>query len=221
MIARRSNRELWLALLAIVLITFGYGLVVAAWQQVPPASEFFGHMIGVVGFLLMVMTETLYSMRKRSRWASWGRMSSWLSLHIFMGIVGPFMVLLHTAWKFNGLAGAVTGMTLVVVASGFIGRYIYTAIPRTADGIEVEANAVEQEIAAIQSQLERFDRSQTRQLKALQNRQSRLRRQVGSLANTRRRFSLWHTVHIPIGMALFAAAFVHIVAALYYATLLR
>jgi hypothetical protein len=33
--------------------------------------------------------------------------------------------------------------------------------------------------------------------------------------------SLWHTIHIPIGMALFIAAFVHILGALYYATLLK
>jgi len=37
----------------------------------------------------------------------------------------------------------------------------------------------------------------------------------------RRMLARWHTVHIPIGMALFAAAFVHIGAAIYYATLLK
>jgi hypothetical protein len=33
--------------------------------------------------------------------------------------------------------------------------------------------------------------------------------------------ALWHTLHVPIGLALFTAAFIHIVAAIYYATLLR
>jgi hypothetical protein len=33
--------------------------------------------------------------------------------------------------------------------------------------------------------------------------------------------AIWHLIHIPIGMALFTAAFIHIGAALYYATLLR
>jgi hypothetical protein len=33
--------------------------------------------------------------------------------------------------------------------------------------------------------------------------------------------ALWHTLHVPLGLALFAAAFVHIGAAIYYATLLR
>jgi len=44
---------------------------------------------------------------------------------------------------------------------------------------------------------------------------------VSALANARRFFALWQTIHIPIGMALFTAAFFHILGALYYATLLR
>jgi hypothetical protein len=113
-------------------------------------------------------------------------MSSWLQFHIFTGLVGPYMVLLHTSWKFNGLAGATTLLTLIIVVSGFIGRYIFTRIPRTLDGLEIEGTLSE---AALR---------QARQLMAL-----------------------WHTVHIPIGMALFVSAFVHMGGALYYATLLK
>jgi len=32
---------------------------------------------------------------------------------------------------------------------------------------------------------------------------------------------LWHAIHIPIGMVLFTTAIIHILAAIYYATLLR
>jgi len=94
-------------------------------------------MIGVIGFVLMLITETLYSLRKRSRKGRWGSMRAWLKFHIFTGLVGPYMVLLHTSWKFNGLAGVTTLFTMIIVISGFIGRYIYTRIPRTLDGIEV------------------------------------------------------------------------------------
>jgi hypothetical protein len=221
MITRQSNLGLWLTFLAILLITLLYIFVVVVWSHVPAASGFFGHMIGIAGFLLMLMTETLYSLRKRSRSARWGRMSSWLSFHIFTGIVGPYMVLLHTAWKFNGLAGVVTWMTVIVVASGFIGRYIYTSIPRTVDGAEAESNVIDQEIADIQARLQTLSASQSRQLRSLRKRQNTLQRQVASLATARRLLSVWHTVHVPLGMALFAAAFTHIVAALYYATLLH
>lgn len=182
----RSNRELWMAFLTIVLVTALYILVVTATRSIPPASELFGHTIGIVGFILMLLTETLYSLRKRSRSVKWGRMSTWLQLHIYMGIVGPFMVLLHTSWKFNGLAGVTTLLTVIIVVSGFFGRYIFTRIPRTLDGLEIEGTLSQE-----------------------------------ALKQARRLMALWHAIHIPIGMALFISAFVHVGAALYYATFLK
>lgn len=182
----RGNRELWLALLAMILISGLYGSVMFFTREILPASELFGHGMGIVGFIMMLMTETLYSFRKRSRTVRWGRMSAWLQFHIFTGLVGPYMVLLHTSWKFNGLAGVTTLFTVIIVISGFIGRYIFTRIPRTLDGLEIEG-ALSQE----------------------------------ALKQARRFLALWHTIHIPIGMVLFVSAFVHIGAALYYATLLK
>jgi hypothetical protein len=134
----RGNRELWLAFLAGILITALYLLVTFFTKEIPPASELFGHGLGIVGFVFMIMTETLYSLRKRSRSVRWGRMSNWLQFHIFTGLVGPFMVLLHTSWKFNGIAGVTTLFTVMIVISGFVGRYIFTRIPRTLDGLEIE-----------------------------------------------------------------------------------
>ena len=94
-----------------------YGLVTIWYREVPAASGLFGHLIGVLGFILMLMTELLYSLRKRSRTARWGKMSDWLAFHIFTGLVGPFMVLLHSSWKFQGLAGIVMLMTVIIVVS--------------------------------------------------------------------------------------------------------
>ena len=139
----RNNRELWWAFFAGILISVIYIGVYLAARKIPAAGELFGHAIGIFGFILMLMTETLYSLRKRTRSASWGRMSSWLQFHIFTGLVGPYMVLLHTSWKFNGLAGVTTLFTIIIVISGFIGRYIFTRIPRTMDGLEIEGTLSE------------------------------------------------------------------------------
>ncbi len=152
---RRSNRELWLALLAVLIITAGYLAVVNTTQNVPAASGLFGHSLGILGFVLMLCTETLYSLRKRARSARWGRMSTWLQFHIFTGLVGPYLTLLHSAWKFNGLAGIVLLLTVVIVISGFIGRYIFTAVPRTADGAEIQAREIGAQIHRIEEELSR------------------------------------------------------------------
>jgi hypothetical protein len=272
--SQRTNRELWMSFIAIVCATLAY-LFVMAWQQgVPSASELFGHSIGILGFIMMLMTETLYSLRKRSRSARWGRMSNWLEFHIFTGIVGPYLVLLHSSWKFNGLAGVVTLMTAMIVASGFVGRYIYTAVPRSADGVVLEARQLEEQIAAADVALQTWlrapesalqdlarnfasapvgsggqlslvvgrgildwsyqlnwwlqrrrlnpkQRAQARKLEALVSRRRALEVQLASLTMARRLLALWHAIHIPLGVVLFSAAFIHIAAAVYYATLLR
>lgn len=153
---QHSNRELWLAFFAILFITTGYLAVMVLLGNVPAASGLIGHSLGVLGFMLMLATETLYSLRKRSRNARWGRMSLWLEFHIFTGIVGPYMVLLHSAWKFNGLAGIVLLLTVIIVLSGFIGRYIYTTVPRTADGVEMEASLLEGQIAATEAEIHKW-----------------------------------------------------------------
>ena len=273
-----STRELWYAFTAIVIITILYFFVAIMMGGIPPAREFFGHSLGILGFILMLMTETLYSLRKRGRSARWGRMSEWLQFHIFTGIVGPYLVLIHSSWKFNGLAGIVMLFTVVIVISGFIGRYIYTSVPRTVDGIEMQAVQIENAIRSVEEdlktlviqrpgiaqlmegrmamlmaansgeairspgpifwkvfadtgervrwffekyRLEPSLRNQADQLEGLIRKRRILERQVRSLANARRLLALWHAIHVPIGLVLFASAFVHIVAAVYYASLLR
>ncbi len=272
-----GNAELWAAFFTNLAITVVYLAVVASTGRVPAASEAFGHGLGIVGFILMLMTETLYSIRKRTRFARWGRMAYWLKFHIFTGLVGPYMVLLHTSWKFAGLAGLVMLLTVIVVISGFIGRYIYTAIPRTVDGLVLEEEDVNRMIreteAALQQWLQaqsertrqvvremltveerltaslppvvllwvrplvewyyrwlwwrekrrlgRLARAEARKLDRLMARRRLLRRQRAMLLWARRALALWHTLHVPLGAVLFTLAFVHICAALYYATLLR
>lgn len=154
----RLDNELVLAGLVIVAIT-GMYLLVMAVIGLPAAGSFFGHSIGIMGFLLMVATETLYSWRKRTRRRALGRMSSWLKFHIFTGLVGPYMVFLHAAWKFQGLAGLTLLMTAVVVFSGFFGRYIYTAVPRTVDGAVLERSQIERMLNAAEADLARIQGS--------------------------------------------------------------
>lgn len=151
---RRASHELWYSLLAVILITLMYVLLAVSANATPASSSLFGHVLGVVGFIFMLMTEILYSLRKRNRRAArWGRMESWLQFHIFTGIVGPYMVLLHTAWRFQGLAGAVTLMMVVIVGSGFFGRYIYILVPRTAAGVELNGRNLEYYIETTEADL--------------------------------------------------------------------
>jgi hypothetical protein len=165
-------------------------------------------------------------------------------------------------------------LTVIIVLSGIVGRYIFTAIPRTADGAEMETVEIEQHIRNIEGRLDRWResrpkvmmalsqslrssyqisrnpilsvfgrsisevgyqiqfwrarrklqsryRTQADDLEKLLKRKRILNRQISSIILARRLLSIWHTVHIPIGVALFMTAFIHMIGAIYYATLLR
>ena len=211
----RWPNGLALALLAVAAVTGLYAGYVQS-VGVPASSGLLGHALGIIGFLLMLMTETLYSLRKRAMHRPRGSMRAWLQFHIFTGIVGSWLVVLHSAGSFRGLAGVLTVLTVIVVASGFIGRYIYTAVPRTPDGAEIDGQALQLLLDAARQGT--AGQAATREATA---RLRELERQTAALGLARRALATWHTVHVPLGMALFVFAFAHIGAAIYYATLLH
>jgi hypothetical protein len=52
-------------------------------------------------------------------------MRTLLTWHIYSGILGPILVILHTGHKFESSLGiALTAMVLLVALSGFVGRYL-------------------------------------------------------------------------------------------------
>lgn len=267
--SKRSN-ELYLALAVALLITVFY--LAAIQNGVPRPSGPVGHALGIVGFLLMLGAETLYSWRKQQRGAGRGRISTWLQVHIFIGLIGPFLVLLHSAWRLNGLAGGVMVLTMLMVASGFLCSYVYTALPHTIDGSELALRDLEAQIAAANSQLQGWtaghaktvanlgerlaaltvqagrsdelmvlgrsllrwgyqrqlrqalervdpaDRPQARELGQMLEQRYRLQVQADSLVAARALLGRSRKIHVVIGVVLFALAFIHIGAALYYAT---
>ncbi len=71
------------------------------------------------------------------------------------------------------------------------------------------------------SRLNAEGRRQAAQLRQLLEERHRLQRQIQSVAMARRLLAIWHTIHVPLGVALFMMAFVHIGAAIYLATLLK
>ena len=141
-----------------LLVCLGLSAVYVVYELVAEAGggHPFGHWLGIIGTLLMVSTEVLYSLRKRSRWFRFGPVRYWLSAHIFTGIVGPFMVLTHSAFEFRGLAGFTLAVTVLVVVSGFFGRYLYTAIPHSVSGAVASSTNLAAEINQLQEAINKL-----------------------------------------------------------------
>jgi len=94
-----------------------------------------GNRLGIAGATMMGVGVLLYSTRKR--WSLLGRVGKlrdWLSLHIFLCTLGPFLIVLHASFRVRGLVAIAFWSMVIVVASGVIGRYVYVRIPRTLNG---------------------------------------------------------------------------------------
>ena len=102
-----------------------------------------GHGLGILGTLMM-LALLLYTLRKRTKiLGKIGTLSNWLNFHIFLGIIGPIFVVLHSSFKLNGIV-AISFWSMVAVAlSGVLGRYLYLQIPRTITGNELNLQDLE------------------------------------------------------------------------------
>lgn len=108
-------------------------------------SGVFGHGLGIVGTLMVLIGVFSYIARKRYRFLhKYGRLKHWLEFHIFLCTLGPIMILFHTAFKFGGIVSISFWSMVAVVASGVIGRFIYLQIPRTIEGRELNLSEVQE-----------------------------------------------------------------------------
>ncbi len=100
------------------------------------AGSLSGGVLGVTGSVLMFVPLAAYSVVKRVRIIK-RRVTGWISLrtllavHIYMALLGSILVLLHTGHKFDSPLGmGLTATVLLVVLSGFTGRYLMKHIGR-------------------------------------------------------------------------------------------
>lgn len=115
-------------------------------------SGIYGQGLGIFGTLMMLVGVVIYILRKRYNvFSSFIRLKYLLEFHIFLCILGPILVLFHTAFKFGGIVSIAFWSMVAVVASGFIGRFIYVQIPHTIEGRELTL----EEVKAMKADLEK------------------------------------------------------------------
>jgi hypothetical protein len=144
---------LWVAIAGVLLIR-GFSYYATPLQQraylpdhelLKPSGNI-GLGYGVIGTLMMLVGVTGYSLRRRVRALhKWGKLKTWLGVHIFLCTMGPFLILLHTTFKFGGIVSIAFWSMTAVVASGVFGRYVYVRIPKTLNGQFLSLQAIEEQ----------------------------------------------------------------------------
>jgi hypothetical protein len=129
---RRGRGDLLLyALLAL--------LAGAAWRitelKLFKPNDDVSYWIAVAGGLMMLALFS-YPLRKYVRFMQHlGQVKWWFWVHLFLGIGGPWLILVHSSFHVGSLnAGVALYSMLIVVASGVVGRFIYVRVNRGLDG---------------------------------------------------------------------------------------
>jgi len=107
-----------------------------------------------LGFLGMAVFFAifLYPLRKRWGWLmKIGSTKHWLDIHVLLGLSAPFIIAFHSSFKFKGFAGIAFWIMTAVSASGIVGRYLYSQIPRRVNAAELSRKETQE----IQEQLSR------------------------------------------------------------------
>ena len=112
-----------------------------------------GRWLGIAGTLMMTII-LLYSLRKRLRLLEQaGNIRMWLSVHIFMGLMGPVLITFHTSFKLGGIVAIAYWSMIISMLSGIFGRYIYIQIPRDTAGERLSKVHLQREGQALDAQL--------------------------------------------------------------------
>jgi len=92
--------------------------------------------LGILG-VGMFLVIFLYPLRKRWTWLGRiGLSRNWLDFHVLLGLSAPFVIAMHSSFKFHGFAGIAFWIMLAVALSGVVGRYLYGQIPRRVNAAE-------------------------------------------------------------------------------------
>jgi hypothetical protein len=93
---------------------------------------------GLIGVILMAIAA-IYPMFRRIRAFRWlASNTMWFDFHLMAGTVGPMFVALHSVLRLDTWVSLAFWSMFIVVASGFLGRYLYTQVPELSGGVELE-----------------------------------------------------------------------------------
>ena len=153
----------WLTAIAVVLVVAGYGFnyYTLSMEQRPFSPKHdalrpsgpIGVKLGMLGVFMFFLIY-LYPLRKKWGWlARQGNSRHWLDFHIVLGSTAPIIIAFHSSFKFGNIAGMAFYSMLAVTLSGFVGRYLYSQIPRSLNAAELTRKEIEENEEKLQKEL--------------------------------------------------------------------
>lgn len=211
LVRERGTGLIWALVGALVLALTA--LTWAAWNgdyyRLPPveransedhhwlrASRGVGLAFGVLA-LGLILTNLAYLVRRHPRIPfELGSLRLWMTSHVVTGIGAFLLVLLHAGMEPRDTVGGHALWTLaVLIMTGAIGRYLYSFVPRAANGRELEIDEVRGEVASLAAEWDRQHRgfgervrAEVQELVQASREQNTFLSRLGSILTADRRF---------------------------------
>jgi hypothetical protein len=159
--AQRFAHYLTRSLLRLGPLLFGTGILAAigfAWsvrdEGYLTAETGIGYWLGIIGSIAMLLL-VLYPLRKRFRILhGLGRVAHWFRIHMILGILGPTLIIFHCNFNAGSLNSSLALFTmLTVVASGIVGRYLYSKVHKGLYGSRAEIREILIDVEALKSRI--------------------------------------------------------------------
>lgn len=236
----RERSDILMGLLFAFVLIFPLGFIVHASPRFPGSLS--GSLLGIAAALLMLVPLVHVAARRIPSLGKWLdlRISkrTLLSIHIYAGVLGPILALVHAAHKFESPLGiALTGTAILVVWSGFVGRYFLIQVAKAIRARESELAMLRLGLDAQPAKSEpskgdtntglsrwRFLFAPTDDLDPVDLADTRQRAEA--LADTEyavraeravsRLFGAWRTIHIATSTLLYALLLLHIWSGYYF-----
>lgn len=167
----------WLLAAAVILVIAGYGYdyytLGSIQRPFSPKHDLLrpsgsiGVKLGMLGTFMFFLIY-LYPLRKKWGWlAHQGNSRHWLDFHVVLGTAAPLIIVFHSSFKFGNIAGTAFWSMLAVTMSGFIGRYLYSQIPRNLTAVALSMKEMQDMEGAMGRYLAAHRRGLSQQLKGL------------------------------------------------------
>jgi len=159
-----------LCLLGSMIVLFGVGRVYWDERYYVP-EEGFGYGLGLTGGILMLFAYAYAFVKHSSGLRQKGLLLRSLSLHIVFGVVGVYLIVIHSTFHIGSINGGVALVSaLLVFVSGVIGRFLYTRIHYGIGNRHLIAMGIEEELSSFESSSAISQRTQEMREKFLQRR---------------------------------------------------
>jgi hypothetical protein len=131
--AGRAIRHDFMLIVALaLLVATAWALARTGWFD---AGDDLGYWLGVAGGVLMLVL-LLYPARKHLRvMRNLGKVKAWFWMHLFCGIFGPWLILVHSTFRIGSMnAGVALWSMVIVVLSGVVGRFLFVRVQQDLGG---------------------------------------------------------------------------------------